>query len=1089
MNLKRKDTKSAIEAYKQVAELFSKSGFDAKAVAIYKQILRIDEGCLEARIQLGDHFQRMALPTDALREFQGAVTLCQERGLKREAFDLLKRVAALDPSNVTNRLGLSDLMLREGLNDEARQEYLQLLEEIQSMDDPEAVVRVGERLTETFPDAIEAYPIIGKAYTTLENHDKAAEVVSGGLAHAAENIELREVLVEIHEARSDPEAARTVWREIAELYKRRGDNDRSREILQRHCPVEAFGPDPDTAPSLLLSDETDGLDLGELADPDSITLDQEAVPVSTEPPENASELEPDVPAAPEPAAPAEIELEELSAEPVAAAAPEVEGKSVEELVAEARVSLEFDDKAGAQALAQEALNQDPNSKEAQAILAEAARSVSPAATDDTTADDTTEPSNFDIPLEVEDAKVTEDPVELGELDQSLPDIELILEDEADQDAAFASIDPPPHVDLGPVEAAKPAKVSLPEEPADPEPEPEAELEIEIEIEINLDDEPVLKSDPEPALELPEEEEPAQSSLVVQRLEEGEAVFESGKLKEAAAAFTAVLEQVPSHPQAVVRKGEIEHLQEEQSAAAIAAELEAEPEASEELETPLSAPAIDIGAELEAELADSDTDSLSLEPEPSSDDGSDFLIEDDDDEMFDLNEEDIQAEAEELSELTPVVEAEAEALEIDDLSVEDVVEEAPVLEAEEPLAEIEDPELHEDGSQSLSINELIEDDGLYEDGSQVLDAAELLEEEAEAEADDVDPDFDLAAALDGDRDAQNEEIEAGFDQVFAAFKKGIQEQLGEEEADAHYDLAIAYKEMGLMEEAVEQLEPVLRSEAHRIEGLSLMATCKLGLERPQEAAGHLTEALALTSEDDESVVPLRFDLALALEAAGKPGEALDNFRKVAGLDENFRDVQERIAGLEVELDPGSEEPALELEAEPEPLLEESSDGASIEKLDAAVEEVALAELDGIEPEESIELSELEVEDEEPEAKLELEAIAEQIPLEPETEFDAALEAESGLPDFKIKSMDDSEELESEADSGTFDPSELLEDSAPEIEVVTEPAEASPETDAQALDEMFRDLEQADDQAAPKAEATAEEGSEDLDDLFDSIQVSN
>lgn len=196
-----------------------------------------------------------------------------------------------------------------------------------------------------------------------------------------------------------------------------------------------------------------------------------------------------------------------------------------------------------------------------------------------------------------------------------------------------------------------------------------------------------------------------------------------------------------------------------------------------------------------------------------------------------------------------------------------------------------------------------------------------------------------------------------------------------------------------------------------------------------------------------------------------------------------------ASLEVELDPGSEKPALELEAEPEPLLEESSDGASIEKVDAAAEEVALAELDDIEPEESIELSGLEVEDEEPEAELELEAIAEQIPPEPETEFDAELEAESGLPDFKIKSMDDAKKLESEADSGTFDPSELLEDSAPEIEVVTEPAEASPETDAQSLDEMFRELEQAGDQAAPKAEATAEEGSEDLDDLFDSIQVSN
>ena len=51
VHLKSGDKTAAIETYKQVAAQFSKSGFDAKAVAIYKQILRIDESYLEARIR------------------------------------------------------------------------------------------------------------------------------------------------------------------------------------------------------------------------------------------------------------------------------------------------------------------------------------------------------------------------------------------------------------------------------------------------------------------------------------------------------------------------------------------------------------------------------------------------------------------------------------------------------------------------------------------------------------------------------------------------------------------------------------------------------------------------------------------------------------------------------------------------------------------------------------------------------------------------------------------------------------------------------------------------------------------------------
>jgi tetratricopeptide (TPR) repeat protein len=180
-------------------------------------------------------------------------------------------------------------------------------------------------------------------------------------------------------------------------------------------------------------------------------------------------------------------------------------------------------------------------------------------------------------------------------------------------------------------------------------------------------------------------------------------------------------------------------------------------------------------------------------------------------------------------------------------------------------------------------------------------AEFDEEEAEAPADE--DEFDLAAELDEDDDTSDGTIGTlvgvgslgkGFSDVFSAFKKGIQEQVAEGDADTHYDLAIAYKEMGLNEDAVRELEVVLRTGARSIEALSLMATCKLALGDAEAAALHLEDALERAGDSDESAVSLRYDLAEALLAAGREAEALEAFQKVSAADPGFRDVAERIA---------------------------------------------------------------------------------------------------------------------------------------------------------------------------------------------------
>jgi tetratricopeptide (TPR) repeat protein len=182
----------------------------------------------------------------------------------------------------------------------------------------------------------------------------------------------------------------------------------------------------------------------------------------------------------------------------------------------------------------------------------------------------------------------------------------------------------------------------------------------------------------------------------------------------------------------------------------------------------------------------------------------------------------------------------------------------------------------------------------------LDEEEAAEASEEPQAED---DFDLAAHLDEDDDSSGGTIGTlvgvgslgkGFSDVFSAFKKGIQEQVSEGDADTHYDLAIAYKEMGLNEDAVRELQTVLRTGSRAIEALSLMATCKLALGDAEAAAAHLEDALQRAGDSDESSVSLRYDLAEALLSAGREAEALEAFQKVSAADPEFRDVAERIA---------------------------------------------------------------------------------------------------------------------------------------------------------------------------------------------------
>lgn len=140
----------------------------------------------------------------------------------------------------------------------------------------------------------------------------------------------------------------------------------------------------------------------------------------------------------------------------------------------------------------------------------------------------------------------------------------------------------------------------------------------------------------------------------------------------------------------------------------------------------------------------------------------------------------------------------------------------------------------------------------------------------------------------------------FDQIFREFQKGVQEQFGEEDYETHYNLGIAYKEMGLINEAIDEFQLSIRGTERFIDSCSMLATCYQIRGMNKLAIDQLVKALEDPRCDSQSAQWLHYELGLLYEKDGKPDQAYEQLLEVYRTDRNFRDVKSRLETLKAKL---------------------------------------------------------------------------------------------------------------------------------------------------------------------------------------------
>ena len=149
-------------------------------------------------------------------------------------------------------------------------------------------------------------------------------------------------------------------------------------------------------------------------------------------------------------------------------------------------------------------------------------------------------------------------------------------------------------------------------------------------------------------------------------------------------------------------------------------------------------------------------------------------------------------------------------------------------------------------------------------------------------------------------------EAGVDlaEMFGELKQDLEADVAtaDEDPETHYNLGIAFREMGLLDEAIGELQKAVQffDRGHAfpqiMQTYTWLANCFLEKALPEAAIRWYEKALNVVGIDGETRIALHYELASAFEAAGDKPTALKHFMEVYGSNIDYRDVAERIKAL-------------------------------------------------------------------------------------------------------------------------------------------------------------------------------------------------
>jgi pilus assembly protein FimV len=236
---KKGENAQAASFFIRVAEVYAQDGFFLKAVALFKQVLKLNPDLAEVNVNLAELHQQLGLMTEAMAFFQVVVGYHERRGDSKATFATLKKMVDLDPENVSSRLKLAELYAREQMGGEALGEFRHAADWLERNNRPDERLRVLERIAALEPDNIQLAKDLARDYLARGDQKRALAKLQLCFKADPRDIPTLLLLAQAFTALNHTSKTLSVYKELAGLYEQRGQLAEAREAWAK---VERLDP-------------------------------------------------------------------------------------------------------------------------------------------------------------------------------------------------------------------------------------------------------------------------------------------------------------------------------------------------------------------------------------------------------------------------------------------------------------------------------------------------------------------------------------------------------------------------------------------------------------------------------------------------------------------------------------------------------------------------------------------------------------------------------------------------------------------------------------------------------------------------------
>lgn len=158
-------------------------------------------------------------------------------------------------------------------------------------------------------------------------------------------------------------------------------------------------------------------------------------------------------------------------------------------------------------------------------------------------------------------------------------------------------------------------------------------------------------------------------------------------------------------------------------------------------------------------------------------------------------------------------------------------------------------------------------------------------------------------------------------ILEEFKEGVFKTVSQEDYASHYDLGIAYKEMGLLDESIMEFQIAAKGANEKLKALEMLGICFLEKEEPQFAIRQFEQGLEVVGHPPEHYLGLHYHMATACERLEDLQGAVKQLEEVYFVDAKFMDTAPRLKALKAKVKKAHPKPKAPVPTEAEARLDE------------------------------------------------------------------------------------------------------------------------------------------------------------------------